>query len=404
MLPGFYEQTRARIWLRYLIKAWCNVFSFLLGLKSYLLGDENPEGEEADPLNGDNLGVGGGGGEGGGRMGADDPVGGIRAHHAFARDTPMGYQPYTRPRMFVVRLVGLLLCIGLTLIVCSFINLTVPVALGRKGLQLIGRATDNGKTGGAVYIKEIVSGIVPPLAEVPIGPLNEAATAEDTTFYELIADFMWKLLSINLEKPHELYTAIVGACTCWELARLVAAGMNLFPQGRRVIVQRVRNMMAATVNYAMAAVMFLLMFGVVPLLFGLLLELVVVVPLRVPFNQTPVLFLIQDWTLGVLYTKITCAVLMMGPDTRLKLAIERAYQDGVRNINLRFIVTELAIPVIGFFGIMLSVPYVLAYSIAPLVVSDELTLRKIARRIYPAMFGEFELTAAESGVNGKSGF
>lgn len=321
-------------------------------------------------------------------MGADDPVGGIRAHHAFARDAPMGYQPYTKPRLFAFRLIGLLICIGLTLIAASFINLTVPVALGRKCLQLVGRATDNGKTGGAVYIKEIVSGIVPPLAEVPIGPLNEAATPEDTTFYELIADFMWKLLSINLEQPHELYTAIVGAGTCWELARLVAAAMNLFPQGRRAIAQKIRNMLAATVNYGMAAVMFLLMFGVVPLLFGLLLELVVVVPLRVPFNQSPVLFLIQDWTLGVLYTKITCGVLMMGPETKLKLAIERAYQDGVRNINLKFIVTELAIPVIGFFGLMLSVPYVLAYSIAPIIFSDEMTQRVIARRIYPAMFGE----------------
>lgn len=377
MLPGFYEQTRARIWLRYLIKAWCNVFSFLLGLKSYLLGDEAVEGEEGDQVHADDIN---------GRMGADDPVGGIRAHHAFARE--MGYQPYTRPRLFAARLVGLLICIGLTLIAASFINLTVPVALGRKCLQLIGRATDNGRTGGAVYIKEIVSGIVPPLAEVPIGPINEAANAEETTFYELIADFMWKLLSINLERPHELYTAVVGAGGCWELARLVAAGMNLFPQGRRVIVQKIKNMFAATVNYAMAAVMFLLMFGVVPLLFGLLLELVVVVPLRVPFHATPVLFLIQDWTLGVLYTKITCGILMMGPDTALKLAIERAYQDGVRNINLRFIVTELAIPVIGFFGLTLSVPYVLAYSIAPLVIKSEWTLRIIARRIYPAMFGK----------------
>lgn len=320
-------------------------------------------------------------------MGGDDMLGGIRAHHAFPRDPPM-HQPYTRPRFFVVRLIGLMVAIVLTLIVASFINLTVPVALGRKCLQLIGYATDNGRTGGAVYIKEIVSGIVPPLAEVPIGPINEAVAAEDATFYEQIADFMWKLLSINLEKPHELYTAVVGAFTCWEIARLVAAGMNLFPQGRWVIVQKVKNMFSATVNYALAAVMFLLMFGVVPLLFGLLLELVVVVPLRVPINQTPVLFLIQDWTLGVLYTKITCGVLMMGPDTALKLAIERAYQNGVRNINLKFIVTELAIPVIGFFGLMLSVPYVLAYSIAPKLVSNEVTLRLIARRIYPAMFGE----------------
>lgn len=394
MLPGFYEQTRARVWLRILIKVWCNVVSTVLGIKSYLLGDDLVEEGDEEHLNGDgeeqqnggvrvgddNLAAAGGGG------GAN----GIRVHHAFARNVPSDFQPYTRPRFFPVRLLALLFFIAVTLIAASLVNLTLPVALGRKCLQLIGRATDNGRTGGAVYIKEIVSGIVPPLAEVPIGPINEAAAGEETTFYELIADFMWKLLSINFDKPHELYTAVVGAGTCWQLARFAAAAMNFFPQGRRAMAEKIRNMWRITGNYAMAGVMFVLMFGVVPLLFGLLLELVVVVPLRVPFNQTPVLFLIQDWTLGVLYTKITCAIVMMGPEWRLKTAIDRAYQDGVRNINLRFIVTELAIPVIRFFGLMLSVPYVIAYSIAPMVFSDEVLLRKIARRIYPASSGEWE--------------
>lgn len=378
MLPGFFEQTRARSWLRILIKVWCTVVSKFLGLRSYLLGDEVVEDDE-EPFNED-------GAANAARL-AGEEAPGIRVHHAFARNVPLDYQPYTRPRLFPLRLLALLLCIAATLVAASFVNLTVPVALGRKCLQFIGRATDNGRTGGAVYIKGIVSGIVTPWAEVPIGPINEVAI-EETSLYEIIADFLWKLLTINFEKPHELYTAIVGAGACWELARIAAAAFNFFPQGRQVIVQRIRNMFAATANYAMAAVMFLLLFGVVPLLFGLLLELVVVVPLRVPFNQTPVLFLIQDWTLGVLYTKITCALVMMGPDTRLKRAIERAYQDGVRNINLRFIVTELAIPVIRFFGLLLSVPYVLAHSIAPRIWNDYTLQRKIARWIYTAMSGE----------------
>ena len=43
---------------------------------------------------------------------------------------------------------------------------------------------------------------------------------------------------------------------------------------------------------------------VVPLLVGLLMELLIVVPLRVPMHQTPIVFLWQDWALGVLYTKV----------------------------------------------------------------------------------------------------
>ena len=66
-----------------------------------------------------------------------------------------------------------------------------------------------------------------------------------------------------------------------------------------------------------------ILIGVVPLLLGLLFELVVVVPLRVPLDQTPVFFPWQDWALGVLHTKIICAVTMMGPQWWLKRVMEQ---------------------------------------------------------------------------------
>lgn len=75
--------------------------------------------------------------------------------------------------------------------------------------------------------------------------------------------------------------------------------------------------------------------GAIPLLFGLLLELVLVVPLRVPLHQTPVLFVWQDWALGVLYTKIACALTMMIPDCAMRQAIEKAYRDGIRDMDLK---------------------------------------------------------------------
>lgn len=107
------------------------------------------------------------------------------------------------------------------------------------------------------------------------------------------------------------------------------------------------------------------MIGVVPLLLGLLFELVVVAPLRVPLDQTPIFFPWQDWALGVLHAKIVTAVTMMGPQWWLKRVIEQVYNDGIRNINLRFILTKLCAPVIGVLGMSLSVPYVVARSIVP---------------------------------------
>ncbi|KAJ8980443.1 hypothetical protein NQ317_001616 [Molorchus minor] len=47
----------------------------------------------------------------------------------------------------------------------------------------------------------------------------------------------------------------------------------------------------------------------------------------------------------------------MGPDWFLRAAIERAYRDGIRDMNLTFIFKELAAPVVVSFGLALSIPY-----------------------------------------------
>ena len=81
-----------------------------------------------------------------------------------------------------------------------------------------------------------------------------------------------------------------------------------------------------------------LLIGLIPLMFGFLLELVILLPVRVPLFQSPIFFLWQDWALGAMYTKITVALTFMGPDWWLKTAIEQLYQ--VR-IMLYFIVLGL---------------------------------------------------------------
>lgn len=43
---------------------------------------------------------------------------------------------------------------------------------------------------------------------------------------------------------------------------------------------------------------------VIPVLIGLLFELLVVVPLRVPIDESPVFLLYQDWALGLVFLKI----------------------------------------------------------------------------------------------------
>ncbi|XP_037929743.1 E3 ubiquitin-protein ligase MARCHF6-like [Teleopsis dalmanni] len=366
ILPGFFEQSHTRVWLKALLRIWCVCVSWILGIRSYLLGADQVPAETEKPHNPpqqqnnepqaaaeavqqENL-------QENGQPNADPPR--VRvppvippqiernlaaAHQAIMqRDVPIGFQPYDRPTFFVIRLFGLLFAMCVSLVIASVITLTVPVWIGRQVMALW-------SVGGYFATH------VPPNPEVS-------------------------------PRPHELYTAAVGTYLCWITSRGVAIAVNLLPQGRAAVINKVKHWLLVGSMYALPVFIFVLMLGVIPLLFGLLLELIVVVPLRVPLSQTPIHFLWQDWALGVLYTKIAVALTLMGPDWQLKRAIERAYRDGLRDINLKFLIRELATPVITCFGLMLAVPYVIAESIVPLFCMNAMTQWEISRLIYPFCF------------------
>jgi hypothetical protein len=43
VLPALLEQSHTRSWLKGSVRLWCIAISWILGLKSYLLGDENEQ-------------------------------------------------------------------------------------------------------------------------------------------------------------------------------------------------------------------------------------------------------------------------------------------------------------------------------------------------------------------------
>ncbi|KAG5885923.1 hypothetical protein JTB14_010952 [Gonioctena quinquepunctata] len=330
ILPALLEQSHTRIWLKGLVRNWCRVVAWILNIHSYLLGDgdgkQDQEGEQNgnQPANPPEIGAG---------LGA--------VHQALLMmEPPTGFQPYTRPSFFIARLVGLLIAICISLVASSLIALTLPVWLGRNVMSLW------------------LVGAPPPAPQI-------SATDAQTEV-----------------KVHELYTAACGLYLCWLAARAVTLVMSWMPQGRDAMMDRLKQWCLLGLKTIVASTILL---GVIPLLFGLLLELVVIIPLRVPIHQTPILFIWQDWALGVLYTKIACAITMMGPDWSLRAAIERAYRDGIRDMNLTFIFKELAAPVIICFGLALSIPYIIAYSVVPIFVMNLHLRNFVARRLYPSL-------------------
>ncbi|XP_048464910.1 E3 ubiquitin-protein ligase MARCH6 [Rhincodon typus] len=247
------------------------------------------------------------------------------AHQAILQQGgPVGFQPYRKPLQFPLRILLLVIFMCVTLLIASLICLTLPVSAGRWIMSFW--------TGSA--------------------------------------------------KIHELYTAACGLYICWLTIRAITVLAAWMPQGRDVIFQKLKEWSLMIVKTLVVA---LLLAGMVPLLLGLLFELVIVAPLRVPLDQTPLFYPWQDWALGVLHAKIIAAITLMGPQWWLKTVIEQVYANGIRNIDLHFIICKLAAPVIAVLLLSLCLPYVIAAGIVPLLGVTTEMQNLVQRRIYPLL-------------------
>ncbi|KAH8407798.1 hypothetical protein KR215_001429, partial [Drosophila sulfurigaster] len=373
VLPGFFEQTQTRIWLKGLLRIWCTAVAWLLGIRSYLL----PAPEEPPP-------PAAAAAEEAAEAAAEPAADGVAAaappvpppppvpepapppprnlaaaHQAIMQPVvPVGFQPYERPSFFAVRLCALLSLMCLSIVCAAMLMLTVPVYIGRRLMMLwTGQPGDK----------------VPPL--VADDAVAAAAVDPETA-----------RKNERLLRPHELYTAEIGGYLCWIVSRGIAVVVTLLPQGRAAIVNKLKHWARVALQYALPVLTLVGIFVLVPLLFGLLLEQVVVIPLRVPWRNMPIRFLWQDWALGVLYTKIAIALTLMGPDWHLKRALERAYTDGLRDFDLKFVIRDLAVPVVTTFGLALAIPYVIGHSILPIFIVDPFGRLFISKVVYPVSF------------------
>ncbi|KAK3871776.1 hypothetical protein Pcinc_023101 [Petrolisthes cinctipes] len=378
ILPALLEQGHTRVWLKLLVRHWCATVSHVLGLRSYLLGDvpldaqgggiviggdagagdgaaaggeggeggggggqaeEQPAEGVANPVVGGGGGVGAGGaGVGAGAAagaaaggGGDALAGGLGAAHQalLQRDGPTGFQAYVRPRWFGVRILGLVVMMCVSLTAASIMCLTLPVLVGRQCMYL----------------------------------------------------------ALGDTKVHELYTGACGLYLCLLGIRGITLLASWVVLGWSQVILRLHQwgvMVSYLLRGVKAVIALVVVAVVVPLMVGVLMELVIVIPLRVPLHQTPILFLWQDWALGVLYTKIMCALVMMGPNWWLKTNLEHIYLGGVRGLDLNLLVGQTALPVIACLGACLTVPYVTAHTISPLLAPPS-ALILVERRIYPAL-------------------
>ncbi|KAL0376089.1 UNVERIFIED_CONTAM: putative E3 ubiquitin ligase SUD1 [Sesamum calycinum] len=111
---------------------------------------------------------------------------------------------------------------------------------------------------------------------------------------------------------------------------------------------------------------------VIPVLIGLLFELLVIVPMRVPVDESPVFLLYQDWALGLIFLKIWTRLVMLDHmmplvDESWRIKFERVREDGFSRLQGLWVLREIVSPIIMKLLTALCVPYVLARGIFPVL-------------------------------------
>ncbi|KAG6483011.1 probable E3 ubiquitin ligase SUD1 [Zingiber officinale] len=109
---------------------------------------------------------------------------------------------------------------------------------------------------------------------------------------------------------------------------------------------------------------------IIPVLIGLLFELLVIVPLRVPVDESPVFLLYQDWALGLIFLKIWTRLVIldqMAPlvDENWRRKFERVREDGFSRLQGLWVLREIMIPIVSKLLTALCIPYVFAKGIFP---------------------------------------
>jgi E3 ubiquitin-protein ligase MARCH6 len=174
------------------------------------------------------------------------------------------------------------------------------------------------------------------------------------------------LARLSLPTDHDFYCLGVGLMSTWALLwggrgllKTLQAHLGQGEPTNRAWVARVGGLMLVA---GKAGVLLVLWLAVIPVMLGVLFELVIIVPARVPPDETPFISPYEAWALGLVFLKIwvRCVLLgVMGPNTPWRQRFERVRANGIRNVDFKWTLLEVVWPVMSAVADLLLTPYFL---------------------------------------------
>ncbi|KAA3482425.1 putative E3 ubiquitin ligase SUD1 isoform X1 [Gossypium australe] len=218
---------------------------------------------------------------------------------------------------FVLRIVLLLVIAWMTLLIFNSALIVVPISLGRALFNAI-----------------------------PLLPITHGIKCNDLYAFVIGSYFIW--------------TAMAGARYTIEHIRTKRAALLL---------SQIWKWSAIVIK---SSVLLSIWIFVIPVLIGLLFELLVIVPMRVPVDESPVFLLYQDWALGLIFLKIWTRLVMLDHmmplvDESWRIKFERVREDGFSRLQGLWVLREIVFPIIMKLLTALCLPYVLARGVFPVL-------------------------------------
>ncbi|KDP25006.1 hypothetical protein JCGZ_23989 [Jatropha curcas] len=325
-IPFAIEHFKLRTTIKSLLRYWFTAVGWALGLTDFLLprpennggqDNGNPEPGRQDRLPAVQLG-------GQDRalvalVADDDQNRGLLAAGSSnaAEEDDSDEQSDSDRYSFVLRIVLLLIVAWMTLLVFNSALIVVPISLGRALFNAI-----------------------------PLLPITHGI------------------------KCNDLYAFIIGSYVIW--TALAGARYSI----EQVRTNRVTILLGQIWKWCgivlKSSALLSIWIFVIPVLIGLLFELLVIVPMRVPVDESPVFLLYQDWALGLIFLKIWTRLVMLDHmmplvDESWRIKFERVREDGFSRLQGLWVLREIVFPIIMKLLTALCVPYVLARGVFPVL-------------------------------------
>ncbi|KAK8364234.1 hypothetical protein V6Z12_A03G216200 [Gossypium hirsutum] len=325
-IPFAVEHFKLRATIKSLLRYWFTAVGWALGLTDFLLPRPEENGGQdnvnMEPGQQDRLQVVQLGGQEQPMVAFaddDDPNRGLMASGSsnVAEEFDEDEQTDSDRYSFVLRIVLLLVIAWMTLLIFNSALIVVPISLGRLLFNAI-----------------------------PLLPITHGIKCNDLYAFVIGSYFIW--------------TAMAGSRYTIEHIRTKRAA---------VLLSQIWKWSAIVIKSSMLLSIWIF---VIPVLIGLLFELLVIVPMRVPVDESPVFLLYQDWALGLIFLKIWTRLVMLDHmmplvDESWRIKFERVREDGFSRLQGLWVLREIVFPIIMKLLTALCLPYVLARGVFPVL-------------------------------------